>query len=107
MFLCSKRWKQPMLKIFLILVSIFAANAAFAGDDTARFDKNTSVLSCSADSETVGIEDIDDVEMDIVPLLYGLATDRYANINIRLDSVFIILSSSALVPIRAPPYHYY
>jgi hypothetical protein len=95
-----------MLKIFLILVSIFAASAAFASDDIAQFDKNTSVFSCSADSETVGIEDIDDVEMDMVPLLYCLATVRFVNINARLSGVFIILSSSALVPIRAPPFHY-
>jgi hypothetical protein len=100
-----------MLKIFLILVSIFAASAAFASaafasDDIAQFDKNTSVFSCSADSETVGIEDIDDVEMDMVPLLYCLATVRFVNINARLSGVFTILSSSALVPIRAPPFHY-
>jgi hypothetical protein len=95
-----------MLKIFLILVSMFVANAAFASDDIAQFDKNTSVISCSADSETVGIEGIDDVEMDIIPLLYSLATGRYVDINIRLGGVLIILSSRAFVPIRAPPYHY-
>ncbi|GAC28944.1 hypothetical protein [Brumicola pallidula] len=95
-----------MLKIFLSLVSIFAANAAFYSDDTAQFDKNTSVISCSADSEIVGIEDIDDVETDIIPLLYALTIARYVNVNIRLGDVLTILSSSALFPIRAPPHHY-
>jgi hypothetical protein len=95
-----------MLKIFLILVSIFAANAAFVSDDIALFDKNTSDLSCAAEPEPVDIEGIDDVEIDIVPLLYSLAAARYVNINLRLGDVFITVASSAFAPIRAPPYPY-
>jgi len=98
-------WKPPMLKIFLILVLIFVANVAFASGGLVQSDKNTSIISCNADSEVFCNQDISDIELDFLPPLYSLTIPNYINIKFSLHDALITALSRNFFKIRAPPYY--
>ena len=95
-----------MLRIFLSVVLIFVANAAFASDGFEQYEENTSSALCYADYETVCSQDIDDYELDFVPSLFQINIPHFINDSHDLHDEFIVKRYTAFFSIRAPPHRY-
>ncbi len=95
-----------MLRIFLSVVSIFVANAAFASDRFDQYDNNTSYVLCYADSEVVCSQDIDDVELVFSPSSCQVNSIKFVGNSPGLHAEFIAKLYPAFFTIRAPPHYY-
>ncbi|AEP29440.1 hypothetical protein [Brumicola nitratireducens] len=95
-----------MLRAFLSVVLIFAANVAFASDQFEQYDKKASSVLCYTDSETACGQDINDFELDLAPSSIQVSAINAGNNSHRSHDEFNIKSYSAFFSIRAPPNHY-